>query len=102
VPDLPAPRGLEASTFEVDDDEYAIFSFPLPRIELPEGLSAAEQAVVRAVLDGRSNAEIARARGTSPNTVANQLRSIYSKLRVSGRIELVKRCVAGKESASVP
>ena len=91
---LPAPPDLEATTFSTDDDDYVIFSFTLPEIRLPEGLSEAERAVVRAVLDGRSNAEIARERGTSANTIANQLRSVYAKLRISGRIELIRCCVS--------
>jgi DNA-binding CsgD family transcriptional regulator len=88
-----APAGLEASTFSVGDDEYVVFSFPLQPFSIPPGLTPAEIAVVEAVLEGRSNAEIARARGTSTNTVANQLRSIYAKLGVDGRLSLVKRCL---------
>jgi DNA-binding NarL/FixJ family response regulator len=93
--ELPAPRGLEASTFSIGDDDYVIFNFPLPDVQIPKGLTPAEEDVVRAVLDGHSNAHIARMRRTSSNTVANQLRSIYSKLRISGRLELIKRCIAG-------
>jgi DNA-binding NarL/FixJ family response regulator len=97
IRDLAPPKGLEVTTFELGGDEYATFSFPVPALRVPDGLSYAEQAVVRAVLEGKSNAEIAKGRGTSPNTVANQLRSIYSKLRVTCRIELVKRCLADRE-----
>jgi DNA-binding CsgD family transcriptional regulator len=92
VLDVPAPRGLQASTFSLKDDEYAVLSFPLPELRIPRGLSRAEEDVVRAVLEGQSNAQIARARGTSSNTVANQLRSIYAKLGISGRVDLVGRC----------
>jgi len=89
---IPAPSGLQASTFSLNDDQYAILSFPLPELRIPSGLSRAEEDVVRAVLAGHSNARIAHARGTSPNTVANQLRSIYVKLGISGRLELIQRC----------
>ena len=92
--ELPAPRALEASTFFVDDDEYVVLSFPLPEVRIPDELTAAEAEVVRSALDGRSNAEIARARKTSSNTVANQLRSVYSKLQLSGRNELAQHCAA--------
>jgi DNA-binding CsgD family transcriptional regulator len=91
--ELPAPTGLEAATFSVEDDEYAILSFPLPEVRIPAGLTAAEAEVVRWALDGRSNAEIARQRKTSSNTVANQLRSVYAKLQLSGRGELAQHCV---------
>jgi DNA-binding CsgD family transcriptional regulator len=89
---FPAPRGLTSTTFELGSEEYAVFSFPLPEIAVPAGLTASETDVVRAVLGGCSNAEIARARGTSSNTIANQLRSVYSKLGVDGRLALVQAC----------
>jgi DNA-binding CsgD family transcriptional regulator len=89
---LRPPAKLEAYTFEVARDEYAIFTFPIPEIEpLPE-LSAAEREIVHALVEGQSNKEIAERRGTSHHTVANQLRSIYVKLGVSGRVELIRRC----------
>jgi DNA-binding NarL/FixJ family response regulator len=95
-----APRRLEAIRLSADDDEYVLFSFSITPLEAPLELSCAEQDVVRRVLEGYSNAEIAALRRSSTNTVANQLRSIYSKLGVSGRLELVKRCVAGTRHAS--
>ena len=51
-------------------------------------LSPAEQAVVAEALRGSTNDEIALRRNASIRTVANQLRSAYSKLGVSGRGEL--------------
>jgi DNA-binding NarL/FixJ family response regulator len=51
-------------------------------------LSGAEQAIVEAVLRGRSNREIAEERGTSVRTVANQMASIFRKLCVGSRSEL--------------
>jgi DNA-binding CsgD family transcriptional regulator len=54
-------------------------------------LSKAEKAVIELVLRGLSNAAIARERGASPRTVANQLASAYKKLRVGSRRELVAR-----------
>lgn len=92
---IPPPPGLEAFTFDVAGDEYALLSFELPEITVPAGLSPAEREVVLAVAAGQSNAEIAKARGTSANTVANQLRSIYGKLKVGNRIELIRLCARG-------
>ena len=86
------PSGLEAYTFQVAGDEYAMFAFAIPEMKLPAGLSAAEREVARAVVEGQSNKEIAVTRSTSPYTVANQLRSIYAKLGVSNRLELIARC----------
>src|SRR4051812_42415775 len=98
--ELPAPRGLAASTFAVGHDEYVIFEFPLPELRIPEGLTQAERDVVRGAVQGQSNAEIARARRASPNTVANQLRSAYAKLGISGRLELARRCRAAGVGSS--
>jgi DNA-binding NarL/FixJ family response regulator len=43
---------------------------------------------------GLSNAEIARSRGRSPRTVANQVAKIFEKLGVSSRSELYARRAA--------
>jgi DNA-binding CsgD family transcriptional regulator len=86
------PTGLETYEFEVAGDEFAVFTFPIPEVKPPSGLSVAESEVARAVVEGQSNKEIAVKRGTSPYTVANQLRSIYAKLGVSNRLELIARC----------
>src|SRR5262249_35598301 len=53
------------------------------------GLSDAEQAVVTGLLDGKRIAAIARERGTSPRTVSNQIASVYRKLGVSSRREVI-------------
>jgi DNA-binding CsgD family transcriptional regulator len=54
-------------------------------------LTRAEREVVDLVLEGCSNAEIARRRGTSVHTAANQLKSVFLELGCSGRSELVVR-----------
>ncbi len=90
---LPAPAALQVVRFEIEGEEYALLSFPVPEPELPEELTAAEREVVRGVVRGESNGEIARQRGVSANTVANQLRSVYFKLGVGNRRELVSRCL---------
>ena len=52
-------------------------------------LTLAERDVVRDLAQGVAQREIARRRGSSPRTIANQVRSIYRKLRVSDRNDLV-------------
>jgi DNA-binding CsgD family transcriptional regulator len=92
-PDI--PDDLVAYAFTVEDDEYVVFSFrssDAPAGErLDDALTASERAVVDLVLLGRSNEEVALARGTSPRTVANQLGLVYRKLGVRSRRELVAR-----------
>jgi DNA-binding NarL/FixJ family response regulator len=89
---LISPKGLNAFAFEFAGSEYVLFAFPTHRVPIPAGLTPAESAVVCCLFEGMSNAEIARARGSSIRTVANQLRSISRKLRVSTRAEVVAEC----------
>jgi DNA-binding NarL/FixJ family response regulator len=56
---------------------------------MPSCLTSAESEVARLLLMGLSDREIARRRGTSTRTVANQLQSIYVKLGRSSRGELI-------------
>ncbi len=81
--------------FQLGGVDFAVASrdvhAPLDRY----GLTAAEQAVCRLVLQGHSNGEIAELRGTSKRTVANQLQSVYIKVGVRGRRELATTLGAG-------
>lgn len=66
-------------------------SFPLVMLSHPTGaseLTAAEIAVVTGVLQGKSNAELARVRKTTLRTVAKQVESALRKLGVRSRSEL--------------
>jgi DNA-binding NarL/FixJ family response regulator len=58
-------------------------------------LTEAERAVALLIVDGRTNAEIGAARNCSPRTVANQVSSLFRKLGVHGRCELIRRLVSG-------
>jgi DNA-binding CsgD family transcriptional regulator len=87
APRAPAPA-LRMSRFELGGDDYTVLSYPSPRVELP-GLSAAESEVAALLVEGRTHDEIAKRRGTSKRTVANQIASIYKKLGISSRAELV-------------
>lgn len=80
-------EGPRLATFTLDAQRFAVLSIPL-RHSLPE-LTPAEREVVELVLEGCSNREIGTRRGTSARTVANQLATIYRKLGVSSRAELV-------------
>jgi DNA-binding NarL/FixJ family response regulator len=76
----------------VGDEEYAVFEFSLGQAVVPADLTQSEQEIAQAVVDGLSDREIGNRRGTSPRTVANQLRSIYTKLGIASRAELIVRC----------
>lgn len=62
-----------------------------PSLLGPVPLTRAERMVLAAVLAGQSHQQIATARRTSRRTVDNQVASIYAKLRVKSRRELVAR-----------
>jgi DNA-binding NarL/FixJ family response regulator len=87
---IEAPRGLLAERLEVQGDEFLLLAFPAERGDL-SGLTSAEQEVASELLQGRSYQEIARQRGTTSGTVANQVRSIFRKLGVRSRSELARK-----------
>ncbi|RYZ09186.1 MAG: LuxR family transcriptional regulator [Myxococcales bacterium] len=62
--------------------------FPRPEVDLA-CLAPAEHRICELILIGKTHAQIAALRGRSARTIANQLASIFSKLHVSGRLELV-------------
>ncbi len=80
LPDLDA--------LESDNGELVILSFALPE-GAPVSLTPAESEVIGHLLAGRTNAEIAALRRSSPRTVANQIASLFRKLSVRSRLELV-------------
>jgi DNA-binding CsgD family transcriptional regulator len=85
---IPPPPGLELAFLALDDTEVAVLRLPLCPLALPAGLTPSERAVALLAARGASNAEIARARGTSARTVANQLAEVFRKLGVGSRSEL--------------
>lgn len=60
-----------------------------PHTALKKLVSPAELCVLQGLLEGRPYLEIARERGTSTRTIANQISSVFRRLTVSGRNELV-------------
>jgi DNA-binding CsgD family transcriptional regulator len=83
------PKALRATPVTVGGARFVLLGFE--RSDLPDHLTPAERQVVLAVLAGLSNAEVARLRGSSPRTVANQLATIFKKLGVRSRSELAAR-----------
>lgn len=79
----------------IDDLKLLTLSEPAPLA--PASLSSAEREVARLVYEGYANREIAARRHTSARTVANQLASIYRKMGINSRQELV---VAMRENAA--
>ena len=92
------PTGVQV---EYLTPELALLSFPISQAVVPKALTVAEQDVALQVYAGATNKQIAEARGVSPKTISNQLESIYRKLHVSSRAELVLR-LGGKRSTRPP
>ena len=66
-------------------------------------LSAAEQRLVRAVMRGSTNREIAASLGQREQTVKNRLSHVYRKIGVRNRVELAMRasaCSRGRDDSS--
>lgn len=77
------------SQFEHDGARYAVIAFPLGHPAEFKELTAAELVVADGLLEGLSIRELAARRKVSVNTTANQIASIYRKVGVCSRHELV-------------
>jgi DNA-binding NarL/FixJ family response regulator len=77
--------------FRRGEVDLQVIAVPRPDLALNGQMPAAELDVVRALVEGRSYAEIAGLRGTSERTVANQLAGAFRRLQVSGRSQLIQR-----------
>lgn len=81
------PRDLRATEFELGGDTFVVLSYAAEAPTL-DVLTGAERQVLGLLLEGLTNAAIARARGTALRTVANQVAAIFAKLGVGSRAEL--------------
>ncbi len=92
ISDTPEPAespDLRAGWIKIGGDELAVVSFSFDCSPPLDVLTRAEQEVAMGLLEGLTNAKIAQKRGTKERTVANQVGSIFRKIGVSSRIELV-------------
>ncbi len=62
-----------------------------PQAQAALGISPRERTVLEALAAGRSNKEIARELGVSPNTVKTHVAHLYEKLKVGRRTEAIAR-----------
>lgn len=86
------PRGLYVLRIDIGGMVLALLSYEVsPAAHLPP-FTDAERAVLSAVLEGKTNAQIAAERRTSARTVANQVAGLFRKLGVRSRAELAVRC----------
>jgi DNA-binding NarL/FixJ family response regulator len=88
---LEAPADLDVRFVRRNGEQLAVLSFAWRELRIPTVVTEAEKAVIDAVIRGRSNAQIASERGRSARTIANQIASIFKKLGVHSRSELIAR-----------
>jgi DNA-binding NarL/FixJ family response regulator len=86
TPHVAARRG----TIFHQDNRFLVVTIPTPNLEGERLLTRAEREVAVALIEGQSRGVIAIQRSTSQQTVACQLRGIFSKLDVRGRCALIK------------
>ena len=85
-----APGGLRQRLIELElaGEPLAIGAIPLLEAEILARLTESERDVAVLLVQGSTNAEVARRRETTERTVANQVQSIYRKLGINSRAEL--------------
>lgn len=80
--------GVRVTRLDLGSDQFLVLSVKTDPGASLSTLTPAEREVVRDLLQGSSNAEIATSRQTSERTVANQIAAVFRKLSVSSRGEL--------------
>lgn len=69
---------------------------------LAAALTASERDVTSRYLAGQSHQQIARARRSSPRTIANQLYASFKELRASGRFDMIRALLERGVTAGTP
>lgn len=98
-----AARGASLAPAVVEEggsDGRLLAQVPIPGVTFKDRLTAAEQAVAELTIQGAFHEAMARARGTSRRTIANQLASIYFKVGVSARNELRAKAIVEMSGAA--
>jgi DNA-binding NarL/FixJ family response regulator len=85
LPEAPPPSVV---AYEIHPGQV-LFVHDLPAVSKVPGLGKVEQEVLELLLRGHDNRSIAAKPGTSTRTVSNQLTSIFRKLGVCSRAELM-------------
>ncbi|RYZ09176.1 MAG: hypothetical protein EOO73_05295 [Myxococcales bacterium] len=100
--DASAALGANLSFIEQSGGQLRVLSLSRPDAALGGVLPPAELAVARRLVEGHCYADMARMRGTSARTIANQIAAVFKRMRVSGRNELVHRLWRRRAAAGVP
>ena len=92
------PAVARCSTLETQaHGELRVLAVPRPDHQLKARLPTAELEIVQCLVEGLSHQDMALRRGTSTRTIANQISTVFRRLRVSGRNELLQRLLFNHE-----
>ena len=94
----PLPLDLVVYLVSIGGIDLALLTYRIQPGDRSDDLTDAEHDVLRSILAGKSNSEIAVERGTSLRTVANQAARIFRKMGVRSRTELTARWALGAHS----
>jgi DNA-binding NarL/FixJ family response regulator len=96
-PKIDEPSALRVTELDVGGEKLLVISYPIEQPDLVArfGLTEAEACVAQLAIEGLSNAEIARRRGSSARTIANQVAAVLRKVGVASRRELAARYARG-------
>jgi DNA-binding NarL/FixJ family response regulator len=84
-------RSALQATLAADGAPLLLLTVPRPSMTRVNMLTRAEQEVAQLLIEGRPRWSIARARSTTPCTVARQCHEIYRTFGITGRYALVRR-----------
>lgn len=76
---------LTSYAYSIEEQQTAA----LNQVETLDPLTAREEEVLKLILDGKSNREIAEILFISENTVKTHIRNIFSKYDVNSRAKLI-------------
>jgi DNA-binding CsgD family transcriptional regulator len=79
---------VRLNKFETETGQFVVISLPTPSARTAQ-LTPAQTDVLHHLLAGRRDREIAKRRGTSPHTIAKQVRQLFRIFGVSSRTELI-------------
>jgi len=85
------PSEPQITTSTWGGQRYLVASVARPSATHLSALTTAERAIALALVDGFTKFDIARARSTSVHTIGRQVSSVFAKLNVKGRFDLICR-----------
>lgn len=80
----------QRNIFSVNRGEWYVASSPRPDWSGFPEITRSERLIAHAIIEGRTNTEIAIQRQTSVHTVENQVASLFRKVNASGRFDLIR------------